>query len=209
VLRIGNRSHLSGVVLKRGGRPLDESGLIERARSGDATAYEEIVRRYQEIAFRTAFVITGTAAEAEDAAQDAFVKAYFALSRFRAGAPFRPWILRIVANEARNRRTAASRRTGLALRATGAVLGGTQSSPEVLALAAERRAELIEAVNSLRPEERLAVIARYFLQLSEEETAAVMGCARGTVKSRLSRALRRLRSALTSDPISATEVPGG
>jgi RNA polymerase sigma-70 factor (ECF subfamily) len=168
------------------------------------------VRRYQEIAFRTAFLITGAAAEAEDAAQEAFVKAYFALSRFRKGAPFRPWLLRIVANEARNRRTAAVRRAGLALRAAGArPKDSDDGSPEVLALAAEQRAELLAAVDRLRPEERLAVSARYFLQLSEEETAAVMGCARGTVKSRLSRALRRLRTMLTLDPISATEVSGG
>jgi RNA polymerase sigma-70 factor (ECF subfamily) len=78
-----------------------------------------------------------------------------------------------------------------------------------MALVAEQRAELLAAVNRLRPEERLAVSARYFLQLTEEETAAVMGCARGTVKSRLSRALRRLRSMLTPDPISTTEVSGG
>jgi RNA polymerase sigma-70 factor (ECF subfamily) len=169
-----------------------------------------LVRRYQEIAFRTAFVITGTTAEAEDAAQEAFVKAYFALSRFRAGAPFRPWLLRIVANEARNRRTAAGRRAGLMLRAAGASTDGrSDPSPEVLALAAEQRAELLAAVNSLRAEERLAVTVRYFLQLSEEETAAVMGCARGTVKSRLSRALRRLRSMLDGDSIAETEVRHG
>jgi RNA polymerase sigma factor (sigma-70 family) len=167
------------------------------------------VRRYQEIAFRTAFVITGAAAEAEDAAQEGFVKAYFALSRFRTGAPFRPWLLRIVANEARNRRTAAGRRAGLVVRAAATSLGRPpEPSPEVLALAAEQRVELLKAVNSLRPEERLAVTARYFLQLSEEETAAVMGCARGTVKSRLSRAMRRLRSMLDGESISETEVPG-
>ncbi|MGE0544810.1 MAG: RNA polymerase sigma factor [Dehalococcoidia bacterium] len=206
----GNPFPFSGVVLGRGGWPLDESGLIERARSGDATAYEEIVRRHQEIAFRTAFVITGAVAEAEDAVQEAFVKAYFALSRFRAGAPFRPWLLRIVANEARNRRTAAGRRAGLALRAADARLQGADAaSPEMLALATEQRAELLAAVNRLRAEERLAVTARYFLQLSEEEIAAVMGCARGTVKSRLSRALRRLRVMLDGNSISETEVSRG
>lgn len=167
------------------------------------------MRRYQEIAFRTAFVITGTAAEAEDAAQEAFVKAYFALPRFRVGAPFRPWLLRIAANEARNRRTAASRRIGLALRAADARPENMDDgSPEMRALAAEQRVEVVAAVNRLRPEERLAVIARYFLQLSEEESAAVMGCARGTVKSRLSRALRRLRSILDG-PIFESEAPDG
>ena len=70
---------------------------------------------YQGIAFRTAYLLAGSAADAEEAAQDGFVKAYRALGRFRIGAPFRPWLLKIVANEARNRRRALSVR---ALRAT-------------------------------------------------------------------------------------------
>src|SRR5579859_5935590 len=89
---------------------LEESELVERARGGEAAAYEMLVRRYQALAFRVAFVLLGDAAEAEDAAQEAFLKAWQALPRFRAGAPLRPWLLRIVANEARNRRSAAARR---------------------------------------------------------------------------------------------------
>ncbi|MDX6511719.1 MAG: hypothetical protein QOE36_1223, partial [Gaiellaceae bacterium] len=81
------------------GRPLDEADLLERARAGDARAYEEIVHTYQGIAFRTAYLIAGNAADAEEAAQDGFVKAFRALRRFRRGAPFRPWLLAIVANE--------------------------------------------------------------------------------------------------------------
>lgn len=152
------------------------------------------MRHYQEIAFRTAFVIAGSAAEAEDAAQEAFVKAYFALPRFRPGAPFRPWLLRIVANEARNRRTSAARRSGLVLRAAGAQdKDAAEPSAEAATLALEQRRELLAMIDALREEERRAVLCRYFLQLSEEEIAAVLGCARGTVKSRLSRALRHLR----------------
>ena len=73
---------------------------MERAKHGDENAYATLVTRYQAVAARTAYVITGSDAEAEEAAQDAFVKAYYALDRFRSGAPFRPWLLRIVANEA-------------------------------------------------------------------------------------------------------------
>jgi RNA polymerase sigma factor (sigma-70 family) len=98
-------------------RPPDESELIERARRGDTAAYGAIVRTHQGIAFRTAYLIAGDASDAEEAAQDGFVKAYRALGRFRAGAPFRPWLLAIVANEARNRRRSAGRRANLALRA--------------------------------------------------------------------------------------------
>src|SRR5262245_50641215 len=107
----------AGVYAEGGGRPLDERELVARAQRGDADAYEELVRAYQGIAFRTAYVLAGNAADAEEAAQDGFVKAYRALWRCRAGAPFKPWLLRIVANESRNRRRSAGRRTGLALRA--------------------------------------------------------------------------------------------
>src|SRR5438105_11935229 len=99
-------------------RPADEPELIARARRGDAAAFEEIVQRYQQIAFRTAYVITGSAADAEDAAQEGFVKAYRALDRFRTGAELRPWLLRIVANEARNRLRSAGRRHKLELHLT-------------------------------------------------------------------------------------------
>jgi RNA polymerase sigma-70 factor (ECF subfamily) len=98
---------------------MTEAELIARAKRGDAAAYEELVRTYQGIAFRTAWLVAGNAADAEEAAQDGFVKAYRALWRFRAGAPFKPWLLRIVTNEAHNRRRAAGRREALALRASG------------------------------------------------------------------------------------------
>src|SRR5689334_3797498 len=90
--------------------------LVERARRGMAAAFDELVKRYADMAFRTAYLVTGSAADAEDAVQDAFVKAHRALSSFRRDAPFRPWLLRIVGNEARNRRRSAGRRAMLELR---------------------------------------------------------------------------------------------
>ena len=99
------------------GRPLTEHELVERARGGDGVAYATLVREHEETTFRIAYVICGSAADAEEAAQEAFVKAYDALGRFLLGEPLRPWLLAIVANEARNRRRAAGRRTALALRA--------------------------------------------------------------------------------------------
>ncbi len=155
------------------------------------------MRRYQDVAFRTAYLVAGEAAEAEDAAQEALVKAYYALGRFRSGAPFRPWLLTIVANEARNRRVAAGRRARLGLRASADQPGaGSEPLPEALAVAREERTTLLEALNGLRDEDRRAIACRYFMDLSEAETAAALGCARGTVKSRLSRALGRLRRVL-------------
>jgi RNA polymerase sigma-70 factor (ECF subfamily) len=179
------------------GRPLAEEELVERARRGDEAAYEELVRMYQGIAFRTAYLLAGSAADAEEAAQDGFVKAYRALGRFRAGAPFRPWLLKIVANEARNRRRASGRREQLALRAAGsAAPGDAAPSPEAALLSAERRDELLAALSRLPERDRLVLAFRYLLDLSEEETAAALECRRGTVKSRLARALERVRTEL-------------
>jgi len=176
-------------------QPPGEETLVERARRGDSAAYEALVLAYQALAFRTAFVISGDAADAEEAAQDAFVKAYRALGRFRAGESFRPWLLTIVANEARNRRRARSRRTALTLRAA-AELRAPYEDPEEAALAAESRELLLTAVERLRDDDRDILACRYFLELSEEETATVLGIARGTVKSRAHRALGRLQEEL-------------
>jgi RNA polymerase sigma-70 factor, ECF subfamily len=178
------------------GRPPDEE-LVERARSGDADAYRSLMDTYQGISFRVAYVVAGDAADAEDAVADGFSKAWLALPRFRPGAPFRPWLLEIVANEARNRRRSSGRRARLALRSAAQLRPGDAApSPEAAVLDAEGRERLLAAVNELREEERLVVACRYFLDLSEAETAAALGLRPGTVKSRLSRALARLRTSL-------------
>ena len=186
------------------GRPADDSELIRRALRGDAAAYEEIVQRYQQIAFRTAYVVTGSAADAEDAAQEGFVKAFRALDRFRIGADLRPWLLRIVANEARNRVRASGRRHQLELRLTeGFRPGDAAPSPEAVAVASDDRRRLLAMVNSLSEEDRQVIASRYFLELSGEETAAALGIPQGTVKSRLSRALARLRTRVVEGSASA------
>jgi RNA polymerase sigma-70 factor, ECF subfamily len=186
------------------GRPLDDAELVEKARRGDVHAYEELVQRYQALAHRVAYLVIGEADEAEDASQEAFVKAYYALPRFRQGAAFRPWLMKIVSNEARNRRRSAGRRAGLALRAAGErPPGDAAPSPEGTALEFERNQALMDALNSMGEADRLVVAYRYFLELSEAEMAAALGCARGTVKSRLSRALARLREALARQEIPA------
>jgi RNA polymerase sigma factor (sigma-70 family) len=177
------------------GRPEEDSELFARAQRGDTAAYEEIVQRYQQIAFRTAYMITSSAAEAEDAAQDGFMKAYRALGRFRTGSDPRPWLLRIVANEARNRVRSSGRRHGLELRLIDDFRPGDAApSPEAAAVASEDRRRLLTLVNALGEEDRLVISSRYLLELSSEETAAALGIPEGTVKSRLSRALARLRT---------------
>ena len=165
------------------------------AQRGDSRAYEELVRPHQEIAFRVAYVITRNAADAEDAAQDGLVKAWRALGRFRAGEPLRPWLLKIVANEARNRRRSAGRRDHLALRAAAASSGEAAPSPEQAVLDADQRVHLLAALEELPEQARDVLACRYLLELSEEETAAALDVRLGTVKSRSNRALDRLREA--------------
>jgi RNA polymerase sigma-70 factor (ECF subfamily) len=175
-------------------RLAEDADLIGRAQRGDDDAYGMLVERYQTIAFRTAWLVCGDAAEAEDAAQEAFLKAHAALPRFRPGAPWRPWLLRIVANEARNRRRSAGRRTHLAGRVAGLdAAPPTAPGPEDVLVAGEERDELVSALRHLDPPQRSVVLLRYVLDLSEAECAAVLGCRPGTVKSRASRALARLR----------------
>ncbi len=175
------------------GAPTDEPELVSRAARGEVPAYEELVRRYQGIAHRTAFLIAGDA-QADDAAQAAFVKAYRALGRFDRSRPFRPWLLRIVVNEARNLRRAEARRAVLELRAAAAP--DSAPGPEDEAAARERREALLVAVNRLDEADREVIGMRYFLELGEAETATALGVAVGTVKSRLSRALGRLRAVM-------------
>jgi len=179
---------------------IEDTELIARARNGDVAAYEDLVRRYQDVAIRTAHLVCPEA-DADDAVQDAFFKAYAALPRFREGAPLRPWLLRIVANEARNRRRSSGRRAGLALRVADveATVGPSMvPGPEAAVMAAESRQELLAALSTLRDDDREILGARFLLDMSEAEAAETLGLARGTVKSRTSRALGRLREALAT-----------
>jgi RNA polymerase sigma-70 factor (ECF subfamily) len=179
------------------GRPLDDDAqLIDSARGGDLGAFEQLVERYQPAAVRLAHVLCGPD-DAADVAQEAFVKAWRALGRFRPGATFRPWLLSIVANEARNTRRAAGRRAHLALRASESRPSvGAAPSTEEAALGEERRQLVLAAVATLSDAHRDVISCRFFADLSEAETAVVLGCRRGTVKSRLSRALAGLRAHL-------------
>jgi RNA polymerase sigma factor (sigma-70 family) len=196
----GWHSSVTGPSPRRGGSPdhdqASDGELVERARRGELDAYEALVRRYQQLAVRVGFLITGDLPEAEDATQEAFLKAYAALGRVRP-ASFRPWLLRIVANEARNLRKAAGRRSGALERAAAEAGSASPApSPEAAVLAAEQRSTLLRALDGLRDEDRLAIGYRYFFDLSEAEMVEALGWRRGTVKSRLSRALGRYRRRL-------------
>lgn len=166
--------------------------------AGDRDAYAELVARHAQVAVRTAALL-GAGADAEDVVQEAFVKAYAALDRFRPGAAFRPWLLRIVANEARNVHRSTGRRSARERRAwqrTEPLLLALPDDPADALLSGERQAALVRGLGRLNPEQRQVVTCRYLLELDEAETSAVLGWPRGTVKSRLSRALARLREVM-------------
>jgi RNA polymerase sigma-70 factor, ECF subfamily len=175
---------------------------VALARDGDLDAFEVLVARHTALAHRTAALL-GAGPDAADVVQEAFVKAYRGLPWFRAEAPFRPWLLRIVANETRNAYRSARRRSAAELRLAAACGPGgdrpVEESAESSVLRNYRRDLLLTAVRGLPEKYRLVVTCRYFLELSEEETATVLGWPRGSVKSRLSRALGRLRATLEAD----------
>jgi RNA polymerase sigma factor (sigma-70 family) len=172
-----------------------EQELVERAKRGDFDAYEALLLEHERFAYRMAYLITRDAGDAEDALQDAFLKAYRALGRFHRGAAFRPWLLKIVTNEARTKSRSRRRHAAIASR-TGErePPPAFEDSPESALLSEEMRHRLLAAVDRLPEKLRAVVTCRYLLELSEEETAAVLGIRRGTVKSRLSRALEKLET---------------
>ncbi len=175
---------------------IHDADLVGRVRAGDTDAYAVLVRRHAPVAMRTA-VLLGAGSDAEDVVQEALVKAYRSLGSFRTDRPFRPWLLRIVANEARNAHRSSVRRATREQREARAL------PPELLDPARdvvdqEARGQLLAAVERLPEKLGRVVVCRYLLELDEASTAVVLGLPRGTVKSRLSRALGRLREDLGS-----------
>src|SRR6185437_17082030 len=113
----------------------EEQALIAAAKAGDQRAYGQLLERHHAVAFRAAYLVAGSAADAEDATQEACMKAWLAMSRFRPDAPFRPWLVRIAINEARNRRRGAGRRATLLLRlGPGPANAGAAPSAEAEAM---------------------------------------------------------------------------
>jgi RNA polymerase sigma factor (sigma-70 family) len=180
---------------------MSEADLIVRAQAGDTAAYESLVREHQAAAFRLAYLLLGDAADAEEVAQDAFVAAFRSLGRFDVMRSFRPWLLTITANLARNRLRSLGRYWAAIRR-----LAAAGSSPAIAAEseATDRLARsdghvLWEAVRRLPAADREIIYLRFFLSLPEAESAAILNVATGTVKSRQHRALARLRTVVQRD----------
>ncbi len=181
--------------------------LIAAAADGSDVAFASLVDRHADAAFRAAWLVLRDTDDARDAVQEAIISIHRSLYRFRRGEPFRPWLLRIVGNRARNHLRAAGRRGRATGRAAAEPMRAAASpSPEAMALHLERRQAVLAAIEELGRDDRVVIGARYFAELSEAETAALLGVARGTVKSRLSRARARLREQLTRAGVEVTDA---
>lgn len=153
------------------------------------------MRRHEDAAFRAAYLVLRDADDAADAAQEALVRAHRGIRSFKPGRQFRPWLLRIAVNQALNMRKSRQRRTAAAERLAAAA-PPREISIEESVMDRERARALWSALESLREDERMVLYLRYFLEMPERELAEYLGCAPGTVKSRLHRALRRLRDVI-------------
>lgn len=168
--------------------------LVRRARMGENAAVEALVREHQEAMFRLAYLLLGDPADAEDTAQEALIRALAALRRFDTSRPLRPWLLSITANLAKNRLRSRSRYQSALRRAANESL----TLPAAGDAAAEAQT-LWSAVRRLPDADQEVIYLRYFLELSVTETAQTLRVREGTIKSRLSRALTRLRQVLVRD----------
>lgn len=177
-----------------------EQDLIRRAQRGEIAAFDTLVRAYETPAFRAAYLITRDEHDAADAAQEAFVRAFRALESFRLGEPFRPWLMRIVTNQALNRIQAVKRRTGMTERYAQTVDAAMESPNVQRALETREKNELlVRAVGRLKPDEQALITLRYFIELPEVEVAQTLDIPQGTVKSRLHRTLSKLREIIRTE----------
>jgi RNA polymerase sigma-70 factor (ECF subfamily) len=177
---------------------LDDADLIARARQGDAEAWGLLVPAYQQVVYRLAYLLLGDVDEAEDVAQEAFLRALRAIDRFDLSRPLCPWLLSITANLARNRRRSISRYMAAVRRAFQA---GAERQEDVGTLSGRTSdaQALWQATRRLDRIDQEVIYLRFFLEMPVSETAEVLGVAQGTVKSRLHRALARLRTIVERD----------
>lgn len=173
----------------------DDGTLLVRAREGDQPAFGELVRRHQYSALRVAAVISGSTEEAKDIVQDAFVNAHRQLATYRGTGSVRSWILRVVANHAKNNVRSRIRRIRREDHHAGLLLR-VDDGTEQLALRRLENFAVATALGRLRLSDREVLGCRFVAELSEAETAEVLDVAVGTVKSRTSRALAKLQSEL-------------
>lgn len=186
------RSHPAGMR--------DDADLVRGAQAGDASAFNEIVRRHQRGVYRIAYGLTRNPSDADDLAQETFVRAYGAIGRFRAGEPLFPWLSRIVTNLAFSlfRRRRRRPETPLEPLLEAGRQWGVDDDPADAAASGERRRHLEAAFATLSPEHQAVLVLRVVEDLPYEEIATALSVPIGTVMSRLSRARAELKRRLAS-----------
>lgn len=170
---------------------VNEAELIITAREGSTAAWEALVSTYQQPVFRLAYLLLGDPDEAQDVAQEAFIRAWYALPRFDASLPLRPWLLRITSNLAKNRLRSVGRFFA-ALTRFGRQPAESSPDPDDASL-------LWQAIRRLDGDHQRALYLRYFMDMPEAEMAQALNVAPGTVKSRLHRAHKALREIISHD----------
>lgn len=173
-----------------------EASLIQQARQKNPASWEQLIHRYQEPVFRLAYLLLGDSAEADDVAQETFIRAYLSLGSFDETRPLRPWLLQITANLARNRRRSWGRYLEALRRFWQSQLNEDENDALQVSVGQQQAQSLWQAVRRLRREHQETVYLRYFLELSEAEVAEALQIAPGTVKSRLHRAIKQLRGVI-------------
>src|SRR5277367_858333 len=182
-----------------------EADLVKRARRGDLKAYDELVKRYQERIYATIYHMTSNHEDANDLAQESFIKAFQALKSFKGGSTFYTWLYRIAVNKTINFLKQRKNRTHMSLNDLDF---NTENNPDLVALISEKTPrrdaglkELQEKLNAallkLSEPHRLVVVLHDVQGQSHEEIAEIMDCNIGTVRSRLFYARQQLQSLLT------------
>jgi RNA polymerase sigma-70 factor (ECF subfamily) len=195
---------LSAAVMPKQ-NPSDEMALVRRAQEGDMGAYDDLVRRYQERIYATLYHMTSNHEDANDLAQDAFIKAYQALKSFKGGSSFYTWVYRIAVNKTINFLKQRKNRTQISLNDLDF---NAEHDPDLVALIsdktprrdinlAELQEKLNEAMQKLSDDHRLVVTLHDVQGQSHEEIAQIMDCNIGTVRSRLFYARQQLQAYLS------------
>ncbi len=185
--------------------PIDEMVLVRRAKEGDLAAYDDLVRRYQERIYATIYHMTSNHEDANDLAQEAFIKGYQALKSFKGGSSFYTWVYRIAVNKTINFLKQRKNRAQISL---DDLDFNAEHDPDLVALISEKtprreinlvelQEKLNEAMQKLSEPHRLVVTLHDVQGLSHEEIAEIMDCNIGTVRSRLFYARQQLQAYLS------------
>jgi len=180
---------------------LVEAEQVTLSRQGDVSAWEGVVNTHQQAVFRLAYLLLGDPDDAEDITQETFIRAYYALGRFDVQRPLRPWLFSIAANLARNRRRSIGRYLKFLQRLIREEPQPAASLPVDPGPSShhDESQMLWQAVRRLSSSDQEIIYLRYYLDMPQAEMSAMLNVAAGTVKSRLHRALSRLKQVIQHD----------